>query len=90
MQDELNQRTEAIDDANRGMLPLSPEQQKAYLELSEEQGQLADLLLELSKPATEKPEDDPEKLPELELDQGLESEQGLESNPGLESREEQK
>ncbi|HUY31257.1 MAG TPA: hypothetical protein VMV69_00645 [Pirellulales bacterium] len=66
MQDQLNLRTEAVDDAARGMLPLSPEQRKAYLELSEEQGQLADLLLELSQPAGEKPEDDPEKLPDLD------------------------
>ncbi|HEV3024899.1 MAG TPA: hypothetical protein VGX76_20630, partial [Pirellulales bacterium] len=67
MQDDLNSRTEALNGATRGRLPLSPEQQEAFRELSEEQGQLADLLLELSKPAGGQPDDD--RIPELDLNE---------------------
>jgi hypothetical protein len=67
MQDDLNRRTQALDDATGGRLPLTGEQLQALRDLSEEQGQLADLLLALSKAARDTPQDDAEQLPELKL-----------------------
>ncbi|MBW3597595.1 MAG: hypothetical protein KY475_10005 [Planctomycetes bacterium] len=76
MQEELNQRTAALDEAREQQGELTPEQEQQLAELSAEQGRLAELLLNLGAATEENPEDDPESLPdpsgEGELDEELE------------------
>jgi hypothetical protein len=81
LQTELNERTAALEESLDRQAELSPAQREEYAALAEEQGQLAEMLLNLSQPdepATEDermpelfPEDDPAPEPEetgLELD----------------------
>jgi len=48
MQDDVNQRTEALDKAHRGAAELPPDAQREYEELSEQQGVIAELTLKLA------------------------------------------
>jgi hypothetical protein len=69
MQQEVNARTLALDAQRRGAGELPPERQRDYNDLSREQGQLADLLLDLTKPP-KKPADEGDQL-QRELKQDL-------------------
>jgi DNA-binding transcriptional regulator GbsR (MarR family) len=75
MQEDVNQRTAAIEKARGKTDPLTAEQDEEYDQLSREQSQLADLILDLFQPSEEDPENNPELLPdlgkELEKDGGL-------------------
>lgn len=66
LQQDINLRTREIEESLRGKRQLSPEELREYAALSEEQGRLADLLVDLARPAAEEAEDDLGKL--LELD----------------------
>ena len=64
LQQEVNTRTRDLDQSLGGKTTLTPEEQQEYTQLSEEQGQLADLIRNLT-PVTEKSiEDDPARLPD--------------------------
>lgn len=69
MQTEINERTKALEETRRQTGELTPEERKTYAELSEEQGKLADLLLDLVEPDQANPEDDPESLPKLKREE---------------------
>lgn len=69
MQTEINERTKALEEARRKTGELTPEERQTYAELSEEQGKLADLTLDLVEPEQANPEDDPENLPKLKLEE---------------------
>ncbi|HXT61203.1 MAG TPA: hypothetical protein VN699_21360 [Pirellulales bacterium] len=70
MQAEINQQTKALEDARRETGDLTAEQKRAYAELSEEQGKLADVLLDLVQADESNPEDDPENLPQPQRTEG--------------------
>ena len=70
MQEELNGRTKSLEDTFAEKNSLTDDEQREYVELSEEQSQLADMVLNLSKPAEQPVEGDPEALPDLKLDDG--------------------
>lgn len=64
MQDDVNQRTAALDEAHRDADELPPEAQREYQELSEQQGIIAELTLKLAKggqPDAEDQENDNEE-----------------------------
>jgi hypothetical protein len=61
MQESLNERTRTLEEAYRKAKTLTPNEQQEYAELSEEQGRLADLLLDLTKPPPEEKDDHPLK-----------------------------
>lgn len=69
MQAEINQRTKALEETRRQTGELTPEERQTYAELSEEQGKLADLTLDLVEAEQANPEDDPENLPKLKLEE---------------------
>ena len=69
MQAELNERTKALEETRRKTGELTPDERQTYAELSEEQGKMADLMLDLVEPDQANPEDDPESLPKLKLEQ---------------------
>jgi hypothetical protein len=79
LQEELNSRYRSAlsaDDRDSDAL------RRRMEELAEEQGKLAELTLKLSTPPTgEKPEDDPEKLPDVRLDDAAPGEVPLEVPP---------
>lgn len=64
MQEELNQRTAALEEARQQQGELTREQQTQLAELSQEQGRLAELLLSLAAEPQDNPEDDPDSLPD--------------------------
>jgi len=68
LQEEINLRTALLDQAVTAGT-LTDQQRRQYVSLSEEQGLLADLVLQLIKPQAQNPEDDPENLPDLREDQ---------------------
>ncbi|MCH8045191.1 MAG: hypothetical protein IID44_15885 [Planctomycetes bacterium] len=82
MQEDIQRRTTAIEQARAKTDPLAPEQpftpeqDEEYDQLSREQSQLADLIFNLSRPSEDDPENNPELLPdvgrELERDGELE------------------
>ncbi len=63
LQQEINRRTTALEAARDEAGELTPVQQQEQDALAVEQGELAELLLELSKPPAGNPEDDPDSLP---------------------------
>lgn len=67
MQEELNTRFADFIEAQR-QNPKSDDAQ-SLVEISREQGRLAELALKLSQPVPENPEDDPENLPDVRDDQ---------------------
>ncbi len=71
MQEEINRRTAELEEAiRRRGGAVSPEQQSELDELASEQGKLADLLFNLSQPAEENPEDNPDSLPDVRDTEG--------------------
>lgn len=85
LQLEINERTTALD-AKRNTL--TPREADEWVRLSAEQGRLADLVLELSKPSEENPAEDPGQLPPLDLQdlpelKDLQKELDLENLPEL-------
>ncbi len=69
MQAEINERTKALEEAHGPEQPLTDEQKREYLDLSQEQGQLAELVVNLSQPEEE--EVDPNAEDEMNLDDDL-------------------
>jgi len=69
LQEEVHQRTVELHRARiAGGGMLSDDQRQELADLVKEQGQLADLVLKLSQPPAENPEDDPESLPDVRED----------------------
>lgn len=66
LQQEVNLRTGQLQH-DAGADPLSAEQLRQFDSLSKEQGQLADLTLQLIQPQPQAPEDDPAALPDPRL-----------------------
>jgi hypothetical protein len=62
MQEEINGRTQALEETFGPAEALTGDQRRQYVQLSREQGRLADLLLNLIQPQ-EDPEGDPDLLP---------------------------
>jgi hypothetical protein len=69
MQQDINRRTIELDAKRARNETLSDEELQTLEDLAREQGQLADLALDLTVSSAEKPEDDPDNLPDL-LDDG--------------------
>ena len=69
LQLDLNERTRNLADRLQQGGAARDEAARALVRVGEEQGKLADLVRNLSQPADEKPEDDPESLPDLRLDE---------------------
>jgi hypothetical protein len=63
LQEEINQRTRALEATFGDADSLTDEARREYAQLSEEQGRLAELLLDLIQPQ-EDPEDNPDALPD--------------------------
>lgn len=61
IQEQINRRTAALEEARKQNPDLSPDQQREYAALSEEQGRLAGIVANMLQVA-ERPEDDPDKL----------------------------
>lgn len=68
MQEDLNQRTIELDEALRDAAHPDPDKLQELNALAEEQGRLADLLLDMIQESEPNPEDDPESLPDLSSD----------------------
>jgi hypothetical protein len=66
MQEELNQRTAALEEARQTQGALTPDQEQQLADLSQEQGQLAELLLNLAAETEDNPENNPAALPDAE------------------------
>jgi len=67
MQENVNLRTRSLEEAFGSLDELADEAVDRYLELSEEQGRLAELILGLIAPQ-EDPESDPANLPDIRLE----------------------
>jgi hypothetical protein len=65
LQEEVNRRTAELDAARVRQGQLSATQLQEVEDLAREQGRLADLIIDLSRAAEQKPEDHPETLPDL-------------------------
>lgn len=66
MQEDVNDRFQRLAD---GREKISPDEQAAEIDrLSAEQGKLADLMQNFTRPPADNPEDDPESLPDLRLE----------------------
>ena len=63
LQLEINERTRLLGEDQGISKPLNPDQQREYARLSEQQGTLADLVRNLTKPKDDNPEDNPDSLP---------------------------
>lgn len=82
MQEYLNARTRALEETLTKTKQLTPEQLEEYTALSQEQGKLADLLLELTKPIGDKMKDDPTRAP-LPLEEDDNAKPGSKAGPPL-------
>lgn len=67
LQDEVNQRTKALEETYGGRQNLSREEKREYLELSHDQGQIAELVRGMTEAAQAEAEQ-PEQLPDLDDD----------------------
>ena len=65
IQQQINDRTQALDEVRRGITQLTEDQQSELAELSREQGRLADLVTNMMAAEDQRPEDDPDALPDL-------------------------
>jgi len=63
MQETINKRTAELEEARRKAGELTQEQEREVDALAQEQGQLADRVLEMIRAAAERPEDDLGNLP---------------------------
>jgi len=68
LQLDLNERTRTLADRLQQGRATGDAAARALVRVGDEQGKLADLVRNLSQPADEKPEDDPDALPDLRLD----------------------
>ncbi|MBI1904388.1 MAG: hypothetical protein HYS13_25105 [Planctomycetia bacterium] len=70
MQEDVYTRTQQLEDAVKRGGEITDQQKQELDELTQQQGELAKLLMDLSQQAQkEKPADDPENLPELKLEE---------------------
>jgi hypothetical protein len=67
IQQQINRRTAALEEARNQNPDLSPDQKREYAALSKEQGRLAGMVANMLEVA-DKPEEDPDKLPEIPPD----------------------
>ncbi len=74
MQEELNQRTAALEATRQRQGELTPEQEQQWIELATEQGRLAELLLSLGAAEGAEPEDDFENRPNPARERALDDE----------------
>ncbi|HEY1600160.1 MAG TPA: hypothetical protein VGG64_11185 [Pirellulales bacterium] len=65
VQEEINGRTRALDEGRHQSSSRSDEQQLEYAALSKEQGRLADLIANMIEETAERPEDEPDSLPDV-------------------------
>ena len=68
MQQDVNSRTRALEDQLARAKTLTDQQRREYQQLSEEQGQLADIVLNLLESEDSADEDNPESLPDMRDD----------------------
>jgi hypothetical protein len=68
MQEGINARVRDLFEESKNGRNLTPEEQQEYAELSQQQGELADLLLNMSKPEPDEQQDDLKKLLDPEAD----------------------
>jgi hypothetical protein len=68
LQTEINERTKALSETHGPQAPLTDDQMREFTALSEEQGQLAEMIQNLSQPAEDDPEADLENLPDMDGD----------------------
>jgi len=69
MQEEINRRTMELEEIQRRIGTLSEEQLDELKDLAAEQGNLADLAMDLTAPTEGNPEEDPDALPDLPGDE---------------------
>lgn len=69
LQLDLNERTRTLAERLQQGGAGRDEAARALVRVGDEQGKLADLVRNLSQPADEKPEDDPDSFPDLRLDE---------------------
>ncbi len=70
IQEQINNRTSVLVDAHRKSASVTSDQEAEYQALSREQGRLADLVTNMMQTADKRPEDDPERLPDVRQDTG--------------------
>ena len=68
MQEDVNGRTRTLEDQLVRAKTLTDDQQREYQQLSQEQGQLADLVLGLLESGATDDQDNPENLPDVRDD----------------------
>ena len=68
LQEDLNEQTRGLDAARTEGADLTAEQETEYAKLSQLQGRLAEMIMNLTPPTEAGPEDDPESLPEIDVD----------------------
>jgi hypothetical protein len=66
LQQEINTRTQSLDEKFRSDQQLTQEEEREYVRLGEEQGKLADLALNFAQPSEPEGKDDPAAIPELD------------------------
>ncbi len=76
IQEQINNRTSALADARRESASVTSDQELEYQALSREQGRLADLVTNMMQTADERPEDNPERLPDVRQDTGPRADDG--------------
>lgn len=86
MQEEINRRTRELDESLGSKSALSAEEQRQYTQLGAEQGQLADLLSNLTPVTEHDIEADPERLPDVRTGDTT----GGENEPGNSQQDESK
>ncbi len=73
IQEQINERTQALVDASRASTRWSIEQQVEFDALRRDQGRLADLVTNMSEVADERPEGTPDRLPDIRQPDGPEN-----------------
>lgn len=81
LQMEINERTRALNE-QLGKQPLSDDQTRELSRLGEQQGELADLVRNLSRPQEANPEENPEALPDDFSPKDQPADQPAEPKPG--------
>ena len=89
LQEEVNRRTLELEGKRQASGMLTDAQADEMIDLSEQQGQLAEMILNLVQQVTANPEDDPENLPDMRDDEDLNDEllQELDANTSTEEGE---
>ncbi len=68
VQEQINERTIALDEARQKSTSLTEAQQAEFVALSQEQGRVADLVTNMMQAEDQRPEDDPDQLPDVRQD----------------------